>query len=78
MCDLWDPFVHTEWREHVFQAIGAETGRRSGRVVPEWGWVEEIVAACDYWGVPVFLKDNLRQYAPEGILWRQEWPEVWA
>jgi protein gp37 len=58
--------------------IGAETGKRRGRVVPEWGWVEEIVSACDAVGVPVFLKDNLRPYAPPGYPWRQEWPEVWA
>jgi protein gp37 len=58
--------------------IGAETGKRRGRVVPEWAWVAEIVSACDALGVPVFLKDNLKPYAPDGYVWRQEWPEVWA
>ena len=57
--------------------IGAETGRRPGRVVPEWVWVEEIVTACNWAGVPVFLKDNLHSSLPPCYPFRQEWPEVW-
>lgn len=58
--------------------IGAETGGRRDRVIPQWAWVEEITDACDALGIPVFWKDNLKPYAPPGTPWRQEWPEVWA
>lgn len=39
--------------------IGAETGNRKGRVVPKKEWVDDIVRACDKYGVPVFMKSSL-------------------
>lgn len=39
--------------------IGAETGNRKGKVVPEKSWVENIVRYCDNNGIPVFMKDSL-------------------
>lgn len=39
--------------------IGAETGRRKDKVIPEWDWIKEIVLAADTVGVPVFMKDSL-------------------
>ena len=39
--------------------IGAETGNRKGKVVPERARVEAICAAADAGGVPVFMKDSL-------------------
>lgn len=39
--------------------VGAETGNRANKVVPEQSWVDNIVKSCVMADVPVFLKDNL-------------------
>lgn len=39
--------------------IGAETGNRAGRVVPERAWVEKIVSDCRDNNIPVFMKGSL-------------------
>ena len=41
--------------------IGAQTNPYNP---PKLEWIEEIVEACDKAGIPVFLKDNLRQTIP--------------
>lgn len=40
--------------------IGAETGNRKGKIVPEREWIEEIVEAARDASVPVWMKDNLK------------------
>ena len=42
--------------------IGAETGNRKGKVVPQEEWIAHIIDQADYWRVPVFMKDNLKPY----------------
>lgn len=39
--------------------IGAETGRRRGKVIPQREWIEDIVEWCDRYATPVFMKDSL-------------------
>ncbi len=39
--------------------IGAETGRRKGKIAPHKGWIEDIVRWCDRSRIPVFMKDSL-------------------
>lgn len=39
--------------------IGAETGRRKGKVTPRREWIENIVEQCDKYATPVFMKDSL-------------------
>ena len=53
--------------------LGAETGNRKGKIVPEHKWVTDAVFQAHCVGVPVFVKDNLRNIYPEfaGI---QEFP----
>ena len=41
--------------------IGAETGNRKGKVIPQKQWVDEIVQQCDIAGIPVFMKGSLRK-----------------
>ena len=55
--------------------IGAETGRRKGRVIPKPEWGDIIINDCDLMGVPVWMKDNLKDIWPAGDL-IQEKPEV--
>ena len=49
-----DPYRFPEW-----VILGAETGNRRGRVVPEKGWIDNIVAECRMMRTPVFMKDSL-------------------
>lgn len=53
--------------------VGAETGNRKGKVVPEKAWVKEIVDYCDAAGKPVFMKDSLIPIVDES-LWRRASP----
>jgi protein gp37 len=39
--------------------LGAETGNRKGKIVPQREWIEQIVHDCDIREVPVFMKDSL-------------------
>ena len=39
--------------------LGAETGNRKGKVVPEKGWIDNIVAKCRRMKSAVFMKDSL-------------------
>lgn len=45
--------------------IGAETGNRADKVIPRREWVDQIAAYCAESEIPVFYKDNLRQYFPD-------------
>lgn len=60
--------------------IGAETGNRKGKVVPQKEWVDNIVAKCRMMGTKIFMKDslipivgeqNMIREIPSG-LWREE------
>ena len=39
--------------------IGAETGHRKEKVVPEFNWIKRIVTEADCNAIPVFMKDSL-------------------
>lgn len=41
--------------------IGAETGNRKGKVIPNKEWITDIVKHCDAAHVRVFMKESLRQ-----------------
>ena len=45
--------------------IGAETGNRRNKVIPEWKWVEDIRAFCEKFSIPVFYKDSIRKLFPD-------------
>jgi len=46
------------WKTHLV-IIGAETGHRKGRVIPNREWIDDIVRDCRESGVPIFMKDSL-------------------
>lgn len=52
--------------------IGAETGNRKGKVVPERKWINYILAECEYSGRPIFMKESLRPIMGDDF--RQERP----
>ena len=53
--------------------IGAETGNRKGKVIPEKSWVDNIVEQCKALNIPVFMKDSLRDLYGENLL--REYPQ---
>lgn len=48
--------------------IGAETGRRKGKVVPDKAWVKGLVAQARARGLPVYMKESLRSVMGEDFL----------
>lgn len=52
--------------------IGAETGNRKEKVVPKKWWVDDIMYQCRLKGVPVFMKESLRELM--GADFVQEFP----
>lgn len=53
--------------------VGAETGNRSGKIVPKKEWIDRIVADCDLRGIPIFMKDSLLPIVGEENM-RREFP----
>ena len=54
--------------------VGAETGRRKGKIKPKPEWVEAIRGEAERLGIPLFLKNNIRQYLPPGCGHPQQFP----
>ena len=54
--ELLDIIELTDWC-----IVGAETGNRQGKVVPERSWIESIVQRCQSKNIPVFMKESLRE-----------------
>ena len=52
--------------------IGAETGKRKGRIIPQKAWVDKICEAADACKKPVFMKESLRELMGDDF--RQEFP----
>ena len=51
--------------------IGAETGNSKGKVVPDYSWYGNMIAAAKVMEIPVFLKPSLKDMTPEHV-YRQE------
>ena len=52
--------------------VGAETGNRKKKIVPQKEWIEEIADECKRCRVPIFMKESLRGLM--GADFRQELP----
>ena len=53
--------------------VGAETGRRKEKVVPERTWIESLLEECRKYGIPIFMKSSLSEIWGEPLL--QEFPK---
>lgn len=53
--------------------VGAETGRRKGKVIPERRWIQSIVEQCKMTGTPLFMKSSLADVWGEPLI--QEFPD---
>lgn len=54
--------------------IGAETGHRKGKIIPDKDWIKDIVKWCDKSKIPVFMKDSLIPTVGESDM-RRDFPE---
>lgn len=61
------------FRQVNWVIIGAETGRRKDKVIPERKWIKDIVNECRKEGIPVFMKSSLADIWGEPLI--QEFPE---
>ncbi len=52
--------------------IGVETGNRKGKVIPQKAWIDELTEYGKQSGVPVFMKESLREIMGDDF--RQEFP----
>lgn len=52
--------------------IGAETGKRRGKVTPEKAWVDGILSQAQKRRVPIFMKESLRELMGDDF--KQEFP----
>ena len=61
-------------KEHLFNwaIIGAETGQRKDKIIPQRTWIEHVVKACERNDIPVFMKSSLRDIM--GTDFVQEYP----
>lgn len=67
------------WKEAILETewiiIGAQTGRRKNKVVPEMEWIRKIVVSADTaYCIPVFMKDSLIPIVGEENM-RREYPK---
>ena len=83
-CDFWygsqyktfesmEPILEPIEEPHAkWIIIGAETGRRKDKVMPERKWIEDIVNKCRKFHIPVFMKSSLVDIWGEPLI--QEFP----
>ena len=70
--DLQVPKHNLLFQQVDWVIIGAETGKRKGKIVPERKWIESIVNECRKNGTPVFMKSSLAETWGEALI--QEFP----
>lgn len=53
--------------------VGAETGNRKGKVGPQRAWVEHIAQTCKASGIPLFMKNSLRELMGDDFIQELPW-----
>lgn len=64
-------FKHVDWI-----ILGAETGKRKDKTIPEFEWIKKIVLEADGNGIPVFMKESLIPIIGEENMRREFPPEL--
>lgn len=72
---LLEYFLLPKGRKSFFEwiIVGAETGNRKDKVVPEREWLEKLVELCRKADIPLFMKSSLADIWGEPLI--QEFPE---
>lgn len=53
--------------------VGAETGNREYKIIPDKKWLLYIIEYCDLHKIPIYLKDSLKGIYPEEV---KEFPKI--
>lgn len=69
--DFWNTLIGYMCIKWVI--IGAETGNRKDKVVPQKAWIDNIVETCTNNGISIFMKDSLIPIVGEENM-RREFP----
>ncbi|RLG20369.1 hypothetical protein DRN77_07825 [Methanosarcinales archaeon] len=56
--------------------IGAQTGNHPDKIKPKVEWITELCSMAHNCLIPIFMKDNLLQYLPDGYNVQQEFPDM--
>jgi len=67
-----DLFAHNMIKFVDWVIVGAETGNRKGKVIPKKEWIMTIKEQCKEAGVPLFMKESLRELMGNDFV--QEFP----
>lgn len=63
-----NPACYTDWI-----IVGAETGNRKNKVVPEKSWVMELVKCARESNTPIFMKESLREIMGDDFIQQYPW-----
>lgn len=55
--------------------IGAETGNRKGKIIPEKAWVQKIAGVCKEYGTPLFMKKSLKDIMGNDFKQESPWDD---
>lgn len=66
-----NPASKTDWI-----VVGAETGNRKNKVVPQKSWIDEIVSTAKRCKTPVFMKESLREIMGDDFIQQFPWEKV--
>jgi protein gp37 len=62
-----NPYLLRFVNKKTWVIIGAETGNRKDKIIPERKWIAEIVHYCRENDIPIYLKDSLKDIYPVEI-----------
>lgn len=63
-----NPASKTDWI-----IVGAETGNRKNKVIPQKPWIDEIVSTAKRSKTPVFMKESLREIMGDDFIQQFPW-----
>lgn len=70
LSDVVDAVKKTNWI-----IVGAETGNRKEKVVPEKSWIMELVYLARATNTPIFMKESLREIMGEDFIQQYPWED---
>ena len=65
--------MHLNSQKPEWIIVGAETGKRKDKVIPERRWIENLLMECRKYDIPIFMKSSLIDIWGEPLI--QEFPE---
>lgn len=68
--DMINAIATNDW-----MIIGAETGNRKGKIIPEKAWVQKIAGVCKEYGTPLFMKKSLKDIMGNDFKQESPWDD---